>query len=46
MALFGTAHRWSGGVKRLPLPKISHTYEETWHSYALPKEDTKDILIT
>ena len=38
-----------GGAKRSPLPKICHSYptnDETWHSYSLPKEDPKNILIT
>ena len=26
MGLFGAAHGWGGGLKRPPLPKISHTY--------------------
>ena len=26
MEIFGAAHGWRGGAKRLPLPKICHTY--------------------
>ena len=44
MALFGAAHGWVG-AKRFPLTKMSHN-DETSHSYALPKEDTKNIIIT
>ena len=40
MGLSGAAHGW-GGAKRAHLPKICHTYDETWHSYTLPKEDPK-----
>ena len=26
MGIFRAAHRWGGGAKRPPLPKICHTY--------------------
>ena len=37
MGIFGAAHRWA--------PLFSHIFynDETWHSYALPKEDPKNI---
>ena len=42
---YGDAHGWGGGQKS-PLPynlsQISYN-DETWHSYTLPKEDTKNI---
>ena len=42
MGIFGAAHGWNG--KPLPpslnLSHISYN-DETWHSYALPKEDPK-----
>ena len=44
MGLFGTAH----GLGEQKDPKnVSHILcnFETWHSYTLPKEDSKNILI-
>ena len=44
MGLFGAVHGW--GAKKAPifLKSITHSYnDETWHSYALPKEDPKTI---
>ena len=50
MGFFGAAHEWGEGgrAKRLPFPKICHTYlisynYETWRSYILPKEDPKNM---
>ena len=34
-----------GGAKRASLSHISYN-DETWHSYALPKENPKNIWIT
>ena len=44
--LFGAALRWGGGGHHLS--KIWHTsYKgKSWHSYTLPKEDSKNIWIT
>ena len=47
MALFEAAHAWGGGgggggAKRPPSLKfITISYNETWHSHTLPKEDPK-----
>ena len=45
MGIFAAAHGW-GGAKSPPPPKnlthISHN-NEIWHSYNLPKEDSKKI---
>ena len=42
--LFRAAYRWGGGKNALSLKSITHTYNnETWHSYALPKEDQKNV---
>ena len=44
MALFEAAHAWGGGggAKRPPsLKSITISYNETWHSHTLPKEDPK-----
>ena len=45
MGIFGAAHRW-WGAKKVPPPlnlwQISYN-DETWHSYTLPKEDSKNI---
>ena len=40
--LFGAAHGW-GGAKSPPPYNLSHIpcKDETWHSYTLPKEDSK-----
>ena len=50
MGLFGTAHGgWEGGGLKGPTPKnVSYIScnDETSHSYTLPKEDPKNILIT
>ena len=50
MVLFRAAHGWGGGDKKTPLPKMSHTYISMMKLgtviYALPKEDTKNILMT
>ena len=46
MGLFGAAHGWvggGGGAKRTSPTLKSVTYDETWHSYTLPKEDAKNI---
>ena len=40
MGLFGAAHGWA---KRTSPTLKSVTYDETWHSYTLPKEDAKNI---
>ena len=47
MGIFGAAHGWGGGGggKKVPLPKICHTYPTLMKlgSYTLPKEDPKNI---
>ena len=45
MGIFGGAHGWKGGAKRLPLPEVWHTYPTMMElgSYTLPKEDPKNI---
>ena len=45
MGFFRSAHGGGGGAKRLPLPKIYHTYPTIMKlvSYTLPKEDPKNI---
>ena len=45
MGLFRAAHGW-GRRRKVPLPKFCHTdptNDDTWPSYALPKEDPKNI---
>ena len=44
MGLFGAAHGWGGGETALAknLSDISY-YNETWHTYTLPKEDPKNV---
>ena len=45
MGFLGAVYEW-GGTKRSPsLSHISYNVE-TWHSYNLPKEDSKNIWIT
>ena len=39
---------WGGGQKGPPLPKICHKIsynDDTWHRYALPKKDSKNVGI-
>ena len=43
MGLFGAPHEWPTSPKSVT--HICHNYE-TWHSYAIPKEDPKNIWIT
>ena len=47
MDIFGVVH-WcrQEGPKRPCFPKIFHTFfnHETWHSYTLPKEDSKKYI--
>ena len=48
MGFFGDAHG-CGGQKAPPpsLKSVTHILNhETWHSYTLPKEDPRNILIT
>ena len=47
MSLFGATHVW-GGDKNPPFHKICHiSYNDgTWHTYTLPKENSKNIWIT
>ena len=45
MGFFGAAHKWGGGQKGPPLPKICRKYPTMMkqQSYTLPKEDPKNI---
>ena len=48
MSIFRAAHGWGEGQKDPPswnLSQISYN-NETWHSYTLPKEDSKNIWMT
>ena len=42
MGILGAAHGWGG---KNNLSHISYN-DETWHSYSLPKEDSKTISVT
>ena len=45
MGIFGAPHRWwraKKGPPPLNLSQISYN-NETWHSYTLPKDDSKNI---
>ena len=46
--LFRAAHRYMGRGQNLSLSKNYHNlfYNETWHSFSLPKEDPKNMWIT
>ena len=44
MGLFGTAHGLGEQKDTKNVSHISCNFE-TWHSYTLPKEDSKNILI-
>ena len=39
---FGAAHGWGWGQRNPPPSHISYN-DKTWHSYALPREDPKNI---
>ena len=44
IGIFRVSHGWGGGAKRLPLPKICHTYPTMMKPGAvIPKEDPKNI---
>ena len=47
MGLFGTAHGWMGGGEEVgeakKLLSLKSCNGETWYSYTLAKEDSKNI---
>ena len=46
---WGCSRMWGAGGKKVPLPKICHTYPtimKLGHSYTLSKEDPKNIWMT
>ena len=47
MGIFGAAHRKGGQKGSSSLKSVTHICcnDEIWHSYTLPKEDPKNILI-
>ena len=46
---WGCSRMWGAGGKKVPLPKICHTYPtimKLGHSYSLSKDDPKNISMT